>query len=192
VASVTGVRRAVSTQPVRPGSGGPAGCCPPVRCPVTPGRRPGVRRSSRPMSSRPMSTPLCPVASVSSHLRRWRWDQVEAAGTRHHRNRSRPLWRPHRRWTGSPAEEPQGRATPPSSRGGQSRVGGGPGSGLGRAAAAARARCATRQARPACGASVAGGGPGTRRELAAPAVWLPWRGWVGDHGGWCRGGGPSG
>jgi hypothetical protein len=67
----------------------------PVRCPVTWGRRPGVRRSGRLLSTRPMSSPLMstrpvssrlvsapvgPDASVSSHTGRWRWDQAGAAG----------------------------------------------------------------------------------------------------------------
>jgi hypothetical protein len=67
----------------RPGSG-----CPAVRCPVTWGRRPagpavGRLLSTRPVSSRLVSAPVRPDASVSSHLRRW-------PGDRDHRNRWRP------------------------------------------------------------------------------------------------------
>jgi hypothetical protein len=99
MASVTGVRRAVSTQPVRrPGSGCPAGCCPPrpvsghlggrpasgspagccprVRCPLRPVSGPLV--STRPLSSRLVSTR--PDASVFSHTGQWCWDQAGAAG----------------------------------------------------------------------------------------------------------------
>jgi hypothetical protein len=86
-ASVTGVRHTGSTHPVRvrdsavrpcgvrpsgvrplrvrrPGSADPAGCCPPppVRCPAG------------------CCPPPCPDASACSHLRRRRWDQVQAAG----------------------------------------------------------------------------------------------------------------
>jgi hypothetical protein len=58
----------------RPGSG-----CPAVRCPVTWGRRPegpalGRLLSTRLVSSRLVSAPVRPDASVSSRLRRWRWE----------------------------------------------------------------------------------------------------------------------
>jgi hypothetical protein len=93
------VQHAVSTHPVpSSGSGCPAVWCAarlvsspsavqPVRCPVTWVRRPGptVRPSGvHPSSVRPcgvhlssvqplVSAPVRPDASVSSHLRRWRW-----------------------------------------------------------------------------------------------------------------------
>jgi hypothetical protein len=76
-ASVAGVRmRCPPIRVRRPGSG-----CPAVRCPVTWGRRPegpalGRLLSTRPVSSRLVSAPVRPDASVSSHA------QAVALGTR--------------------------------------------------------------------------------------------------------------
>ena len=100
-----GRRSPVSACGVHP-SGSSSGIgCPAVWCPARPGSGHSgsssrVRRSgrllsgpsgvqpsavhpsgvSRPVSSRLLSAPVWLVASVSSHLRRWRWDQVQAAG----------------------------------------------------------------------------------------------------------------
>jgi hypothetical protein len=91
VASVTGVRNAVSTQPVRrPGYADPAGWCPtrPASSPLL-STRPA---STRPMSSRPVSSRLLSAPSVRSRpspptSSGGVWDQVEATGNRHHSNR---------------------------------------------------------------------------------------------------------
>jgi hypothetical protein len=70
-----------------------------------------------------------------------------------------------------------------------SGVSAGPGPGCRRAAATARARLSD-QAGHTGARSVRGWrrrrgqGSRSRRELAAPAAWLPSSGWVGDHGGW--------
>jgi hypothetical protein len=84
-----GVGRRCPAGGVHPsGFGLPGSGCPAARCPVTWGRRPegpALGRllstrpassrplSTRPASSRPLSTPVGPDASVSFHLRRWRW-----------------------------------------------------------------------------------------------------------------------
>jgi hypothetical protein len=108
----------------------------PVRCPVTWVRRPGVRRSGRLLSTRPVSTPssvrpcgvhpsnlqpagvrpVGPDASVSSHTGRWRWDQVGAAGARHHGNGLSPGGLPRRRAARSTAQQAWTRAVLPRSR----------------------------------------------------------------------------
>jgi hypothetical protein len=157
----------------------PALCRPPVRCPAVCCPPPSVR-------SRP-----------SPHLRRWRWDQAEAAGQPSPQQPVEVRWAAATSGAGSTTEEPWGgrrrQARAVVSRG----VGSGPGPGVvGGAAAAPRARCATRQARPAlerpwlAAAPWAGAGPA--RALAAPAAWLPSSGWVGDHGEWWSGRRPVG
>ena len=162
MASVTGVRHAVATQPVhRPGSGPPAVGCParpvsrpsgaqPLRCPVTRVRRPGsgdpagcrppVRcpprlLSTRAVSSPPVSSPLLSTHPASSRL-------LSACPSGRVRLLPSPAvalgpgsggratvttatgrgpggW-PRRRAAGRRPSSPEGRATPPRSRGDQS------------------------------------------------------------------------
>ena len=164
----------------------PAVRCPAVRCPVTWGRRPGpavrpaavhpssvqpsgVHPSSvqpsgvHPSGVQPAGVHPRPDASVSSHLRRWRWGPDRCGGHPSPREWVEvPGGLPCRPAARSTAEAAWTRATLPRSRVGQwgrwrpGRV----------RAAAARARGATRQARPACGAPVAGGA-GAREQAAA-------------------------
>jgi hypothetical protein len=206
VASVTGVRQAVSTQPVRrPGSGCPAVWCPHVRCPVTRVRRPGsgcptgccppVRCPA--LCCPPVQRPAawCPPLHRSGRVRLLPPPAVAVGtrsrrpGNRHHRNGSRSPWAAAalERLSRRPSSPDGGRR-----RRGRALVSGGcrwrtPARGCGRAAAAALARCAARQARPACGASVAGGGTvgrGAGPARAGRTGWLASSGWVGDHGEW--------
>jgi hypothetical protein len=204
MASVAGQCPAsVSTHPVSP-SGCPAVRCPAVRCPVTWVRRLGVRRSGRllsprsgvqpsgvqPAGVRPSSVqpagvrPVGPDASVSSHTRRWRWPGSL---------RRAPV-------TPGPGRVPVGcravgqlgrrprtrtRATLPG-RARSGRAAGGL-AGWVRAAVAARDRLSDQAGRRAERRGW------RRREVAAPAAWLPcWVGWAttlgGGRGAGCRGG----
>jgi hypothetical protein len=141
------------------GSDGPAVWCPPVQRP--PVRCPPVRWSAG----------CCPPPSVRTRPSRPTsgggvGDQAGAAGNRHHRVGSRSLWAPRRRAARSTAEQAWGRRC--RGRALSSRdVGGRPGPGWVRAAA--RTRRATRRARPACGAPVAGGA--RAREQAGGTRW---------------------
>jgi hypothetical protein len=189
MASVAGPRpHALSTRPVcRPGSGGPAVRCPAVWCPVRPASSPsGVRPSgvqcvqcparplsghlvsTRPASSRLLSASVRPDASVSSHLKRWRWGPGPGGG------QPSPPGRVESRWAVTPQSGSiEGRAGPgtramlPGSRRWSVGSVADPGQGCGRAAAAALDRWRTRQARPACAAPVAGGGAVAREQAAA-------------------------
>jgi hypothetical protein len=160
---------------------------PPVRCP--PVHPSGVQPSA--------VHPLCPVASVSSHLRRWRWGPGPGAGNRHHSNRSRSpvAAAPSGGWVDGRAALRAGDAA--WGRGLVSRGSvADPGRGGGRGR---RPRVpAARPGRPAGVRSARGWrrrwgrASRLRRELAAPAGWLPSRaGWATTVGGG-RGGGPSG
>jgi hypothetical protein len=200
-ASIAGVSsmRCPPIRSWRPGSG-----CPAVRCPVTWGRRPegpavGRLLSTRPVSSCPVSTravssrlvsaPVHPDASVSSHSGGGGGTRSSWPGDPDHRDGWRPLWLPgRRRLDDGPGGRDAGDAAAVArwSRG----VGGGPGSpGWVRAAAVALARRATRQARPACGAPVAGGGAvGTGAGCRAswphpPPGWRPGAGGATTVGG---------
>jgi hypothetical protein len=174
--------RLVSTRPV---SGRPVSTRPVSTRPV----------STRPVSTRLLSASVRPDAS-SRPTSGGGGDQVEAAGNRHHRNGSSPGELPRRgaaRWT---AEQARTRATLPGSRIGQwgrwrTRARWGDG---------ARPRltgCATRQARPACGAPPLPAARWAREQApargAAAAAWLAsWAGWattVGGGHGACRPGG---
>jgi hypothetical protein len=111
------IRFVVRDAAVPPSSVRPSGVqrvqCPAVRCPA-------VRLvSTRPASSRLLSVPVRPDASVSSHLRRRRRTRLRRPGNRHHSHGSRscggcPVGR-----LGRGLRSP-GVATPPRSRGGQS------------------------------------------------------------------------
>jgi hypothetical protein len=205
---------------VHPAGSCPRSGCPAVWCPAPPvsghpGSSSGIRRSGRPLSTRPSvqpsavrptrpvsSRPLstrCPDASVCSHLRRRRWDQVQAAGRPVTTATGRgPDGLPRRRAAGSTAEEAWGRAAPPEvvrwSVGCRWRTRAGPG-GAGGGDRACRLRDQAGQVgvrsvrgwRPAPGA---GGRP--RRELAVAAAGLVSSGWVGTTVSGGRGGGPSG
>jgi hypothetical protein len=195
------IGRTVSTHPVRrPGSGCPAVWCPARSVSGHPGSSSGSGDpagccpasspllSTRPVSSPLLSTPVGPVASVSCHLRGGVGTRSRRPGDRHHGNGSRSRWAaaPSGGWVDGPAGLDAGDAAEVArwSVGCRWRTGLGWGQ-----AAAACARCAARQARPACGAACGwrlrrGQGSRLRRELAAPAGWLPSSGWVGDHGGW--------
>ena len=223
MASVTGVRPAVSTHPVRrPGAGCPAR---PVSGHLVSSS--GIRRSgrlvstrpasspllsTRPASTRPVSSPLlsAPVGPVASGRVRLLPPPAVAVGTRSRRQAtlttatgSRILWRPHRRAAGSPAEEPWGTGGAAELARWSAEVSAAdPGQGWVRVAAAAHARCAARQARPACGVFVAGGyavgrgaGPGAswpqRPGRCRPRVgWRPR--WVVVVAPACQGGHPAG
>jgi hypothetical protein len=198
--SSSGIRR--SSRPVSSPSG-----VQPVRCPVTWVRRPGVRRSGHLLSSRPVSGLWCPAVrcpagwcpcrrsgpSVSSHPGRWRWAQVGAAGIRHHGNGSGPGGLPRRCAARSTAEGAGTRAVLPGSRVGQRGLGWRTRAGLG--TAAARARCAAsrpgRRAERPWPVAALWHRMRLRREVAAPAAWLP-SGLGGDHGGWWPWGLPPG
>jgi hypothetical protein len=211
MASVAGVQHAVPTHPVsasgirlssRPVSGHlgsssrGSGARPSA---VHPSSR---LLSTRAVSSRLVSAPVRPDASVS-HA------QAVAVGTRSrwpgdpdHRNRWRPLWLPSRRRLDRRSRRP-GRGRRCRRRVGQWEVGGGPGPpSWVRAAAAALAHRATRQARPALGAPLAGGGAvgtgagGSARWLHPPRGCRPRLGarprWVVVAEPDGRGGGPGG
>jgi hypothetical protein len=188
--SSSGIRR--SSRPVSSPSG--------VRSPGVVVRGPAVRPAAvHPSSVQPSGVhpsgvqpsavrPVRPDASGSSHVRRWRLGpRLVRRGTRHHGNGSRS------RWAAAPLSgsvDGRGsldRAVLPS----RALVGGGSVADPGRVGCGRRPRVpgwATRQARPACGAPVAGGGARAWEEAAARggrscgvAAVL---GWVGDHGGW--------
>jgi hypothetical protein len=116
------------------GSGCPAVQRPAVWCPVRPVSSPADVRpsgvqplvSTRPASSRLVSAPVRPDASVWSQLRRWRWDQAEAAGNRHHTNGSSPGGLPRRRAARRRPRRPGG-GRRCRVRASVSGVGGGPG-----------------------------------------------------------------
>jgi hypothetical protein len=173
----------------------PAVRCPPVRCPpgwCPPGWCPAVRCPA-------VRCPggCCPPRrsgpSVSSHPGRWRWAQVGAAGIRHHGNGSGPGGLPRRCAARSTAEGAGTRAVLPGSRVGQRGLGWRTWAGLG--TAAARARCATsrpgRRAERPWPVAALWHRMRLRREVAAPAAWLP-SGLGGDHGGWWPWGLPPG
>jgi hypothetical protein len=143
---------------IRTGAGQPSGvhpvCCPPLRCPP-------LRCPPRLLSSRPVSSRLLSTLSVRS-----RPSPPTSGGGVRTRSRRPGDPAPQQRVEVAVAAAPSGGRvdgrgalypTPPRSRGGQSGVGGGPGPGLWAAAAAARVGCATRHARPARGAPMAGG-----------------------------------
>jgi hypothetical protein len=171
VASVAGPRPpCVHAAVASSGSGGPAVRCPAVRCPAG----------------------CCPPRPsgrvISSHLRR-RWGPGRGGGQPSPQDGSSPGGLPQRgaaRWTAEPART---RAMLPRSRWSVGSV-----ANPGRVGDGGRPRltgCATRQARPACGAPSRWrrGGHGSRRprQGAAAAAWLPSSGWVGGHGGGGRG-----
>jgi hypothetical protein len=169
-----GVHRGVSTHPdvvVR----GPA--VQSVRCPV-PWGRPGSGRllSTRPVSSRLLSAPVRPDASVSSHVRWWRWRPGRCGGQ----------------------PSPQGRVEVPVGGRAVGRLGRRPSKPGGDAAEVVRWAVGMSVADPGrvgCGRphvpAERPGGPGRRAERR----WLAARGgracriaadqcWVGDHGAW--------
>jgi hypothetical protein len=133
-------------------------CCPAVRCPAV--RCPPVRCPA--VCCLPPSAPVGPDASVSFHLRRWRW---------------------------GPRSRRPGRGRRCRSRVGPWEVGGGRAAGLG-AGRGGRACPLSDQAgqaglRSAPRGRLRGGrGCKRQREVAAPAAWLPSSGWVRDHGAW--------
>jgi hypothetical protein len=154
----------------------------------------------QPSSVQPVRCPprVRPDASVSSHLRRWRWDQVGAAGNLQHGNGSRSGWAAAPS-TGS-VDGGGGLDAGDAAEGPRRSVGllvADSGRVVGRAAAVALDRYPARQARPACGAPVAGGRARAREQTAARrcrtgrvAAVL---GWVrGDYGAWLWWGLPSG
>jgi hypothetical protein len=116
----------------RPGSGGPAGWCPPVQRPLS-----GVHPSSvQPSGVQPVRCPARPVSAPRRSGRVRLLPPMAVAfgtrsrrrGDRHHRNGSRSLWLPRRRAARSTAQEAWGRATLPRSRwsvgvGGRTRAG---------------------------------------------------------------------
>jgi hypothetical protein len=191
VASVTGVRHAVSTirfvvrdravQPsgVRPVRC-PALCCPPVRCPAV-----------------CCPPPVGPIASVSSYLRRWRWGpgRGDRQPSPQQLVEDPVAATPSGGWVAG-REARGGRAAPPSSRVGQQGVGGGPSPGLwagGGRACPLRDQAGQAGVRSARGwRRRCGRGSRLRRELAAPAAWLPPAGWWATTVSGGRGGGPSG
>jgi hypothetical protein len=132
----------------------------PPRCP--PGRWPAGRC---PAGCGP--PPAGPLASVCSHLWRWRWDQAEAAGqpvttaTGRGRCGGRTVG-----WLGRQPSSPGAGGAAELVRWSVG-VGGGPGR-VGRAGAAG-ARCAARQAGPAHGAPARGGAVGQRSRPGA--IW---------------------
>jgi hypothetical protein len=181
--------------PARPVSS-PSGVQP-VRCPVTWVRRPGsvvrgpssgVRRSGvHPSSVQPSGVhPARPDASVSSHVRRWRWEPGRCGRGTAPRERARSLW-----------------AAAPSSGSGVGRggleagdaaeiasVGGGVGGDLAGLCAGGGACPLTDQAGPAGVLSArgwrlrCGHGSKPQREVAVPAAWLPsWAGCATTVGG---------
>jgi hypothetical protein len=187
-------RRCPPIRSRRPGSG-----CPAVRCPVTWGRRPAVRRSA--VCCPPVRCPAvccppvrcpavwCPAVwclpRPSGRVRLLPCSsggvgglRSRRSGDRDHRNRWGPRWLPSRRRLDRRSQRP-GRGRRCRSRVGHWQVGGGPGPpGWVRAAAAVLAHSATRQARPALGAPVAGGcavgtGAGSARWRQPPRSGRP-------------------
>ena len=174
----------------RPGSGGPAR---PVSGPSgvrPPGSSSGVRRSGRPVSIRLVSIRLVSAPSVRTCPSRSRQAVAvgpgrSGRGTLHQGNGSRSV--------GCRTVERLGRRPGPGhwrrcrARASVGGVGGGPGSGWVRAAAAALTRCASRQARPACAAPVAGGsgeGAGTGGGARLPHLRRGWRAGRGGRPRW--------
>jgi hypothetical protein len=152
----------------------PALRCPPLRCP--PLRCPACLVSAPSVRTRP--SPPTSGGGVG--------DQAGAAG---HPSPQEPVevlvgCRAVERLGRRPSR-PGGRATLPGSRVGPWGVAGGL-AGLG--AAAARTRCATRQARPACGAPLAGGA-GWPRQPGGCRSWAGWATTVRGRRGACRPGG---
>jgi hypothetical protein len=155
VASLTGVRQAVSTQPVRRlGSGCPAGWCPAVQCPVTRGSSSGSGDPAGcppPVRCPPLCCPPLRCPPLCCPAVRCPAVRCPASCCPPLSVRSRPSGgdRTRSRRPGDPAPQQQvevavaaapsggrvdGRGTltqtPPRSRGGQSGVGGRPGPGL--------------------------------------------------------------
>ena len=170
--SPVGVQQAVSTHPV-PSSGarlssrlmsGPSGVQSPgfvVRDPA-----PGHLVSTPPVSSPLVSTPSIRTRP-SGPIRRWRWDRPRRHGNPHHGNGSRSL---------GAAGSSSGSGRRPSRPGRRRRRRGHPWSAgrsmvdPGRVGGGRRPRLDAGlpgQARPACGAPVAGGGARAREEAAA-------------------------
>jgi hypothetical protein len=198
---VSGMRCPPSRFVVRDPAVQPSGVRPSgVRSPAFVVRGPPIRpvavhpSSVQPLlSTRPVSSPLLSTPSVRSRpsppkLRRWRGDQVEAAGQP---SPQQPVEVPVAAATSGgwvASRGAWGQTALPRSCGGQSGVGGGPGRGwdgqrrpplplrdqAGQAGVRSRLWLAL--------APWAGSRP--RRELAAAAAWLVSSGWVGDHGVW--------
>jgi hypothetical protein len=178
-ASVAGVQHGCPPIPVRcPGSG-----CPAVRCLVTWGRPPagpalGRLLSTRPVSSRLVAAPVRPDASVSSMLRRWRWEPgrggraTVTTGTGGGPGGCRAVD------ARSTVEEAGRRATLPKSRwsvGGRWRTrAAGLGAGRGGRACPLRDQAGQAGVPSARGGRLRGGrGSRLQREVAASAAWLP-------------------
>ena len=145
----------------------------PVRCPARPlsshlDSSSGIRRPASwcpPSGVQPAGVrPVRPDASVWYPSGDGAWGQADAARQAPPRQGPGSLWA---------AASPSGSGRRPSRPGRGQRL---------------RLTLASRQARPACRARVAGGGTrqGRRpqREVAAAAARLPSSGWVGDHAEW--------
>jgi hypothetical protein len=180
----------------RPGSAIQPSGVQPVRCPVTWVRRPGSGgpdglvstrpassrpASSRPVSSRPVSASVGPDASGSSHTGRWRWGPDECGGATCTTGTGRgPGGLPRRRAARASASRPGAGDAAEVARWSVGSLAAGPG--WVRCGAAARDRLSDQAGqagvRSARGWRREGTGAGRRREVAAPAVWLPLLGWV--------------
>jgi hypothetical protein len=190
--SPVGVHHVVSTQrfrrpgpAVQPPSVRPSGVqC--VQCPARPVS--GRLVSTRPVVSRVLSAPVGPDASISSHLRRWRWGPGRGSGQPVTIGSGRvPVGcRILERLDGRPSRAGRGRRCP--GRVGRWGVGAGSGPGWGRrrpprlpaerpGRPGRRAEHPSRRLR--CGAREQAAARGGRHGRAAAVV-----GWVGDHGGW--------